>query len=53
MTIVIDGDNITVNGKPVTEYKGDDLIIRRNGQDHYKIEQDDYKIEQDNYEDGA
>ena len=28
MTIVIDGGNITVNGKPVTEYKGDDVIIR-------------------------
>jgi serine protease Do len=28
MTIVIDGDKITVNGKPVTEYKGDDVIIR-------------------------
>ena len=29
MTIVIDGDKVTVNGKPVTEYKGDDIIIRK------------------------
>jgi serine protease Do len=28
MTIVIDGDRITINGKPVTEYKGDNIIIR-------------------------
>ncbi len=28
MTIVIDGDKITVNGKPIAEYKGDDIIIR-------------------------
>ena len=28
MTIVIDGDRITINGKPVTEYKGDNIILR-------------------------
>jgi serine protease Do len=27
MTIVIDGDNVTVNGKPVEDYKSDDLEI--------------------------
>lgn len=29
MTIVISGDNITVNGKSISEYKGDDLVIRK------------------------
>jgi serine protease Do len=30
-TIVIDGDNVTINGKPVDEYKSDDLtILKRN-----------------------
>ncbi len=33
MTIVIDGDKVTVNGKPVTEYKGDKVIIRHNDND--------------------
>jgi serine protease Do len=29
MTIVIDGENITINGKPITEYSGDDIVIRQ------------------------
>lgn len=29
MTIVIDGDKVTINGKPVTEYDGDNIIIRK------------------------
>lgn len=28
-TIVIDGDRVTVNGKPITEYDGENIIIRR------------------------
>ena len=28
-TIVIDGDRITVNGKAIAEYDGDDIIIRK------------------------
>lgn len=31
MTIVIDGDKVTVNGKPVEDYKGDDVDIIRGG----------------------
>jgi serine protease Do len=27
MTIVVDGDKITVNGKPIGEYKGDDVYL--------------------------
>ena len=34
MTIIISGDDITVNGKPIDEYKGGDLIIsKRNYED--------------------
>ena len=29
MTIVIDGESITINGKPITEYHGDDIVIRQ------------------------
>jgi serine protease Do len=29
MTIVVDGDKVTVNGKPLSEYEGDDVIVRR------------------------
>ncbi len=29
MTIIIDGDNVTINGKPVTEYDGDNIVIRK------------------------
>ena len=29
MTIVVDGDNITINGKPLAEYDGDNIIIRK------------------------
>jgi serine protease Do len=29
MTIVVDGDNVTVNGKPLSEYEGDNIIIRK------------------------
>lgn len=28
-TIVIDGDEITVNGKPISEYDGDNIVIRK------------------------
>lgn len=31
MTIVIDGDKVTVNGKPVDDYRGDDVDIIRGG----------------------
>jgi serine protease Do len=31
MTIVIDGDKITINGKPLAEYDGDNIIIRKKG----------------------
>src|SRR3954449_7426384 len=27
MTIVVDGDNVTINGKPVDEFKNDDVTI--------------------------
>lgn len=56
MTIVIDGDNITINGKPVTEYKGDNIIIRRDGlnelnyikgQDMARMHEDLAKMERD------
>src|SRR5437868_4441775 len=30
-TIVIDGDKVTVNGKPVDDYKSDDIDIIRGG----------------------
>jgi serine protease Do len=47
MTIVIDGDKITVNGKPVTEYKDDDVIIRyktlEDMGDHWKIDSRKYQ----------
>ena len=29
MTIVVDGDKVTINGKPIAEYKGDDVIINQ------------------------
>lgn len=29
MTIVIDGDNVTVNGKPVDEFKGEGVTVRK------------------------
>src|SRR5690606_5153073 len=29
MTIVIDGDKVTVNGEPLAEFKDDDIIIRK------------------------
>jgi serine protease Do len=29
MTIVIDGDRVTVNGKPLAEYDGDNIVIRK------------------------
>ncbi|MCU0379679.1 MAG: PDZ domain-containing protein [Chitinophagaceae bacterium] len=29
MTIVIDGDKVTVNGKPLAEYDGDNIVIRK------------------------
>lgn len=31
MTIVIDGDNVTINGKPVDDYKGDGVEVMRDG----------------------
>jgi serine protease Do len=33
LTIVIDGDNVTLNGKPIDEYKGDDVDIVRGDHD--------------------
>ncbi|MBG9374688.1 PDZ domain-containing protein [Panacibacter sp. DH6] len=33
MTIVIEGDQVTVNGKPVEDFKSDDLLILKNGED--------------------
>jgi serine protease Do len=47
MTIVIDGDNITVNGKPVTEYKGDDLIIKHDNPYKVYSDQDKMRMERD------
>lgn len=29
MTIVVDGDEVTVNGKPLSEYEGENIIIRK------------------------
>ncbi|MBN8859873.1 MAG: PDZ domain-containing protein [Sphingobacteriales bacterium] len=29
MTIVIDGDDVTINGKPVTEFNDDDISVRK------------------------
>jgi serine protease Do len=29
MTIVVDGDRVTINGKPISEYGGDDVVVRR------------------------
>ena len=29
MTIVVDGDKITINGKPLAEYDGENIIIRK------------------------
>jgi serine protease Do len=29
MTIVVDGDKVTINGKPLAEYDGDNIIIRK------------------------
>lgn len=39
MTIVIDGDKITVNGKPIDEYKSDDLDIISDDM-NYKMSRD-------------
>lgn len=36
LTIVIDGDKVTVNGKPVEDYKSDDVDIIR-GDDHMRM----------------
>lgn len=33
ITIVIDGDNVTLNGKPIDDYKGDDVDIIRGDHD--------------------
>lgn len=37
MTIVIDGDKVTVNGKPVDEYKSDDLDIIQEDDMNWKM----------------
>lgn len=29
VTVEINGDKVTINGKPIDEYKGDDVIVRR------------------------
>src|SRR5258706_15990496 len=33
ITVVIDGDNITVNGKPVDDFKSDDIDITKQDMD--------------------
>src|SRR5690349_24440189 len=35
LTIVIDGDKVTVNGKPVEDYKSDDVDIIRDGDESF------------------
>ncbi|MDP4263912.1 MAG: PDZ domain-containing protein [Bacteroidota bacterium] len=30
ITVEVNGDKVTVNGKPIDEYKGDNVIVRRN-----------------------
>jgi serine protease Do len=30
IVVEVNGDKVTVNGKPIEEYKGDDVIVRRN-----------------------
>lgn len=35
MTIVVDGDKVTINGKPAEDYKGDVRVIT--GRDHFKV----------------
>lgn len=37
LTIVIDGDNVTVNGKPVDDYKSDDVDIIRGGDHEWEM----------------
>jgi serine protease Do len=51
LNVEIKGDNVNVNGKPLTEFKNDDIsIVKRkihilgnnNGKTHYRIERDAY-----------
>ena len=44
MTIVIDGDKVTVNGKPVDEYKSDDLDIISDDEMNYKMSKDVFAL---------
>lgn len=37
VTIIVDGDNITVNGKPITEYDGDDIVIRKKNIEQHMV----------------
>src|SRR5882757_1892120 len=30
IVVEVNGDKVTVNGKPIDEYKGDNVIVRRN-----------------------
>jgi len=32
MTVVVDGDKVTINGKPVEEWGGKDIKVFRNGE---------------------
>ena len=45
VTIVIDGDNVTINGKPVDEYKSDDIdIIKGDDADAWVLTSPDIAI---------
>ncbi len=35
MTIVVDGDKVTINGRPLAEYDGDNIIIRKKNFESY------------------
>jgi len=47
MTIVIDGDRVTVNGKPLADYSGDELVIRSDNGDEFRMEMDLHKMQRD------
>ena len=42
LTIIVDGDNVTVNGKPIDQYNGSDIIIRKRGQDEFVWNNDNF-----------
>jgi len=47
MTIVIDGDRVTVNGKPLADYSGDEFVIRSDNGDEFRMEMDMQKMQRD------